>query len=138
MWLNLSGTHPLFWLREDLRGETGADWYRSGLLKDVLTHCAADSVSRKLALIDFVGYRSHQWDHSLRVPSQRFTAEVVRNAVSNNCVVVLTRGRRPWVELVRELDGYEFLFENRSKRQVRISARNTSQLGFDSVVNALS
>jgi hypothetical protein len=138
MWANLSGKHPLFWLKPELEGTSGGNWYRDRLLKDVLKECDASSVAEGLSLIDFMGYRSHQWDHQLRVPSQQYTVQVVQRAISIGAVIIVSRGLRLWSELVPELTGYGRMFLNSSPQNVRLSAKNTSQKGFETIVSLLS
>ena len=137
MWENLSGLHPLFWLSPELAETSGGKWYCERLLKEVLKECPAEKVAHRLSLIDFVGYRSHRWDHQLRVPSQQFTIELVEQAIKSEKVIVLSRGRRLWEELIPELSGYGRLFHNKSPQNVRLSANNTSQQGFDAILSAL-
>jgi hypothetical protein len=138
MWLNLSGTRPLFWLDEDLSDTTGGRWYRERLLKSVLEDCCVKNVASGLCLVDFVGYRSHRWDSRLRLPSQEFTVRMVRNAMFRGAVFVVTRGRRPWFSLVPELAEYDKVFFNRSAQMVRISPKNTGGHGYEEVVKALT
>ena len=137
MWENLSGERPLFWLNPELAETSGGKWYSERLLKEVLKECPAEKVARRLSLIDFVGYRSHRWDHQLRVPSQQFTIELVERAIKSEKVIVLSRGRRLWEELIPDLNGYGRLFHNNSPQNVRLSANNTSQRGFDAILSAL-
>jgi hypothetical protein len=103
-----------------------------------LKECDASSVAEGLSLIDFVGYRSHQWDHQLRFPSQDYTVQVVQRAISNGAVIIVSRGLRLWSELVPELNGYGRMFLNSSPQNVRLSAKNTSQKGFETIVSLLS
>lgn len=137
MWHNLSGELPLFWLRTELEGTTGAHWYRERLLKDVLQYVSAESVAAGLSLIDFIGYRSHRWDQNLRVPSQNFTAQVVRQAMRQGAVLVASRGWKQWRTLVPELDMYPHVYRNSSPQNVRLSPRNSSPQGFDAIIKAL-
>jgi hypothetical protein len=138
MWQNLSGELPLFWLSPELEGTTGASWYRERLLKEVLKDCSAESVATGLSLIDFIGYRSHRWDQSLRVPSQDFTAGVVAGAIGRGAVIVVSRGWKLWSGLVPELKTYPRLYRNSSPQNVRLSRRNTSSEGFEAILEALT
>jgi len=137
MWENLSGERSMFWLDPDLLGTTGSEWYRTRLLKNVLEHCEPQAVAARVALVDFIGYRSRQWDHSLRLPSQEFTVQAVREVMRRGGVIVLSRGRAPWFSLIPELVNYRHLFINSSPQQVRLSPNNTSPEGFDAIVTAM-
>lgn len=138
MWENLSGTFPLYLLQDQLIGTAGANWYRGGLLRDVLNICESQQVAQKLCLVDFVGYRSHKWDYALRMPSQQFTAECIREALTRDAVVIVTRGMKKWYELVPELEKYPRTFRNNSWQNVRLSEKNTSAEGFSAIVEMLS
>jgi hypothetical protein len=138
MWANLSGDEPLYLLRPEFVDSRGSDWYRKLLLKDLLEVCDESKIRNGLCLVDFIGYRSHRWDQSLRLPSQKFTAFQVREAMKRGAVIVISRGRRPWTSLVPELETYGNLFSNSSAQNVRISPRNTSSVGFVKVVSALN
>ena len=137
MWANLTGMHPLFWLNPELAHTSGGKWYCQRLLKEVLKECPAEKIASRLSLVDFVGYRSHRWDHQLRMPSQQFTVQLVQKAIRRDAVIIVSRGWRLWAELVPELNGYEYLFHNNSPQTVRLSANNTSQQGFDAILAAL-
>lgn len=138
MWSNLSGSEPMYLLRPEFENSRGSDWYRMKLLKNVLQECDEEIVRNSLCLVDFIGYRSHRWDQGLRFPSQAFTAHQVELAMSRNAVIVVSRGFRPWVELVPSLAAYKNFFLNSSAQNVRISQNNTTAAGFAAVVNALS
>ena len=138
MWQNLTGDEPLFWLRGSLVNTTGADWYRQNLLKDVLQECESARVAERLCLVDFIGYRSRNWDSRLRFPSQGYTVQQLKAAMDRRAVIVLTRGQKPWFSLVPELDSYPLLFKNNSWRVVRISERNTSAAGYNAVLDAVN
>lgn len=137
MWENLSGERSMFWLDSDLFDTTGSEWYRMRLLKNVLEHCEPRAVAQRVALVDFIGYRSHRWDQSLRLPSQEFTVQAVSEVMRRGGVIVLSRGRKPWFSLIPELSTYSRLFSNRSPQQVRLSPKNTSPEGFDAIVAAI-
>jgi hypothetical protein len=138
MWENLSGVEPLFWLDSRLQGTSGGNWYRLKLLKDVLKECADEVVAQRLSLVDFVGYRSHRWDHSLRPHSQKFTAWAVEGAVQRGAIIVVSRGRRLWEELVPSLASYPRVFTNSSAQNVRLSPNNTGLSEFESIIAELS
>ena len=138
MWENLSGDKPLYWLRPELAETTGSIWYRKKLLKNVLEDCDELAVQRGLCLVDYIGYRSHRWDQRLTLPSQSYTAFQIRQAMARNCVIVVTRGWAPWTGLIPELFSYNRCFHNSSVQNVRISRKNTSDMGFEAVTGALS
>jgi len=142
---NLSGDRSMFWLDRRLRGLSGSVWYRSRLLLDVLEVVNEESVASNFCLVDFVGYRSHQWNHSLRVPSQGFTIQEVEAAMRRRAVIVITRGVQPWLKAVPALRSYPLVFLNSSPMAVRISERNTRLCldggegpGFETVIDRLT
>ncbi len=143
---NLSGSRDLFWLDPRVEDLTGAKWYREKLLKDVLGHVSEEVVAKKFCLVDFVGYRSHRWDTSLRgIPSQQYTVQEIERAMSRHATIVLTRGASHWIKMIPALREYRKVFRNSSVQNVRISERNTklnlakSQVaGFEEIVGRLA
>ncbi len=135
---NLSGREPIFWLDPSLIGTSGANWYRLKLLKNVLETCESRKVAERLSLVDFVGYRSHRWDHSLRPPSQAFTINAVREAIQRDAWIVVSRGRKLWIDVVPDLALYPRVLFNRSVQNVRLSLQNTGKVGFEAIVAELS
>ena len=126
MWENLSGELPLYCLHEDMRGLTGGDWYRNRALKKVLEVLPDHKVASGVCLVDFVGYRSHQWHSALRVSSSDYTISQVNAAIDRDAVIILLRSGKEWLTKIPRLARYPRIYRNRSWQQVMLSENNTS------------
>jgi hypothetical protein len=94
----------------------GEDWWDCKLrylLREFGNADVAKSIlARNILAVEFFPYVScsNRYAHdSLRLPSQEYSFDLVRNAVKREAVIVLRHGERRWLEAVRELDGYQRL-----------------------------
>ena len=109
-----------------MRGLTGGDWYRNRALKKVLEVLPDNKVASGVCLVDFVGYRSHQWHSALRVSSSDYTISQVNAAIDRDAVIILLRSGKEWLTKIPRLARYPRIYRNRSWQQVMLSENNTS------------
>jgi hypothetical protein len=127
--------YPFYLLNPEVRGP-GRDWWdrRLGHLLRIIQR---DVVADRVLCIEYFGYHSVRFGHrQLRLPSQDYGFFLVRKAMSRGSLVVLTRGRRTWLDAVPELQTYPRLFTLRSVQNTTITSRNCPE-GFPEIIALL-
>ena len=74
----------------------------------------------------------------MRPPSQAFTINAVSEAIQRDAWIVVSRGRKLWIDVVPDLARYPRVLFNRSAQNVRLSLQNTGKVGFEAIVAELS
>lgn len=115
--------YPQYFLAPDAVGP-GVSWNRR-VLKPLIAEFGLRSVSANVTALEYFPYHSVGFaHHRLRVPSQEFGFHVLREAISREAVIFVTRGFRIWEAAVPELANYGRAFRTRSVQNVVISPRN--------------
>lgn len=127
--------YPFYLLNPDLDAP-GVRWW-SQRLRALTDAVGLEVLARKLLCVEFFPYHSRQFGHgSLRVPSQEYGFELVRDGLRRGLPVVVMRGWRYWRDSVSELESYGRRYHLKSVQNVAISPRNCP-VGFEDVVEAL-
>jgi hypothetical protein len=130
-----SRPYPNYYLHPNMSG-SGARW-TARVLKPLLNEFSERVVAASVTFVEYFPYHSRQFNHHrIRVPSQEFTFQVVRNALRQQAVVFISRGQTIWEEAVPELRLYSLAFTTRSKQNVVISPRNCPS-GYEAAQAAL-
>jgi hypothetical protein len=66
---------------------------------------AKSLLGRNMLAIERCPYVSKRFGN-LRVPSQKYSHQLVRNAMDQNAVIIVYRGQKKWKEAVEKLSGY--------------------------------
>src|SRR5262245_7722013 len=106
------------------------DWWETKL-KPLFDEFGADQAVARSILgqcilaVEFFPYVSHRYRHGrLTLPSQQYSFSLVRKARVNGAFIVLTRGKRRWLETVKELEGYSRLIQFKNVQKAPISYNN--------------
>ena len=130
-----SQPYPFYYL-DPAEDGPGHVWTRQRL-RPVLERVPVRQVAEQLLMVEYLPYHAQKFAHgALRLPSQRYSFALVRQALERDRPIVLMRGERPWLEAVPELARYSRLYRLRSKQNVTLSPRNCPD-GFEAVVEAL-
>lgn len=129
---------PAFWTlhpRFAGAGIRGYDWWTSrlGPLAAVL---GWEFVRERVMCIQYLAYRSTRYAGGALLPSQRFSFQLVREAVTRGKAIVIMRARRRWLEAVPELTRYPY-YELRNPQAVYVSAGNMQPGAFDQLTATL-
>ncbi len=82
-------------------------------------------LARNILAVEFFPYVSHRFGHGkLRLPSQQYSFELVRNAMRRKAVIVLTRGEKRWMKSIAELNDYHLLVRLKQVQRAPISPGN--------------
>lgn len=112
-----------FHLSDPTRGP-GHRWWSKQCM-DLINDVGLDCVSRGLLSIEFSPYHSRCFTHAhMRLPSQVFGFELVRQAIARQAHILCMRGLRIWAGAVPELGTYQNLLVPRSNRTAAISPGN--------------
>lgn len=88
--------------------------------------------------IEYFPYRSEEFSHgSIRLPSQRYTFELVRHAINNKARIIVARSFRLWVSAVPELMQYAKVIVLNNPRNVAITKANMPPGEYKGICDAI-
>ncbi len=132
----LSGVDPFPWLLQRWSA-TGASGYWRPRLRHLCADVGDGAIAERFATIQWTAYASKTWEPpSAPIPSQEFTAEVVRAAIARDALIVVARSWAQWMALVPELTGAPVL-RLRSPRSPFLTPGNVGDEGYRNVVKRL-
>ena len=110
-------------------------WFRR--LQALIDEVGLQSVARRVMCIEHFGYKSARYvPLGVTLPSQVFSFELVRDAISARKQVVVMRSERIWLQSVPELRDYPYVrLKNNQNPYLSRAQMTTDQ--FSSLVNAL-
>lgn len=127
--------YPFYLLNPDLEAP-GVRWWTRRLGK-LIEAVGVEQVARSVLCVELFPYHSRRFEHAkLRLASQEYGFDLVRNALGRGAVVVVMRGWKFWKEAVPELEQYRRRFALRSVQNVSITPGNCPE-GFDQIVAAM-
>lgn len=105
-----------------------------------LARYGREPVARRVCSIEYFPYPSLRFEHAhVRLPSQTYQFELVREALARDALIVVTRGLQLWLgavpELAARLDRNVLL--SRNPQRVSLSPGNLPEGGFERVLAAL-
>jgi hypothetical protein len=136
---NLNQTNlefPHFHFDPELDGTEGALWYKAKY-KWLIESTSMNAVAKNLVTCELAPYHSVKWKiPKIMPPSQEFTYQVIRDAISREAVILLARTPRVWLQNIPELSRYPYVFKPNSIN-ASISPNNYPA-GFEKIVKAIS
>jgi len=112
-------------------------YYWESKLRQPIQLAGRNKVSNSFFCVEYFPYHSRKFAHErLVVPSRDYGFQLVRDSVQRNALVIVMRGKRPWVTQVPELEGYRRLAEVRNPRNPTISQGNLPRF-FDDIKRIL-
>lgn len=128
--------YPFYLLNPELAAP-GVRWWTQKLGALIRT-AGVEKVSRSVLCVELFPYHSRRFAHArLRLPSQEYGFELVRNALVREAVIVVMRGWKFWKEAVPELEGYSRRYALRNVQNVTISPGNCPE-GFEEILKAMA
>lgn len=127
---------PFYLLDPDQSRALGYKWWNNKL-KSLIENCGRRLVARSVLCVEYFPYHSRRFDHSrLDLPSQQYSFDLVRSALSRHAVIVVMRGKRQWFKVIPELQSYSRIYYLRNPQNPTISPKNCPE-GYESVVRAI-
>jgi len=137
----LSDAFPFLCLDPDLDiSPPGNLWWESKL-KSVLAELgngdnAKSILARDVLAVEYFPYASHRFRHgklARSLYSQQYSIGLVRNAMKDGAVIVLTRGKSRWLKAIPELEKYHRLVRLKNVMRAPISSRNCCDDGWSHI-----
>lgn len=135
-----SSESRLVYLDDEFDWTSGGKWMRQKILNPLSAYgVTRDDLNRNFAVVEYFPYHSKAFNVRLDEPlrSQRYGFELVRQAIMNNAIVLLMRGKELWHKAVPELQGSSNCITPHSTRNVILSEKNLGKEQFAKVVAAL-
>jgi hypothetical protein len=130
-----ASNYPFFLLNPTIKAPGNKWWSRR--LSRLVKLFGLEQVARRVLCVEYLGYHSIKFSHhQLRLASQEYGFFLVRQALLRGATVVLTRGRRYWLEVIPELRRSDRVHSLQSVQNTTLSPRNCPT-GFDQIVAAL-
>jgi hypothetical protein len=125
-----------FYLLDPSQPAPGHRWWMRKL-GPLIRATSLQAVAHGVLCVELFPYHSERFGHTkLRVPSQEYSFDLVRRALSRGAWIVLMRSKRLWFAAVPELASYPRLMRIRNVQNPVISPRNVDG-DFDELVTAV-
>jgi len=112
-------------------------WWRT-LVAPLTQLVPLDVVAQRLLSIEFFPYRSKSFGCGhVRLPSQQYSFDLVRDAIDRQATIVIARGEQLWRGAVPELAAYPKLFRLSNPRTASLSEANVREGGHASILAAI-
>jgi hypothetical protein len=96
-----------------------------------------ESLPSRLLSVEFSPYHSKSFGHGhLRLPSQEYSFQLVKQAMQREALIVCMRGQSLWFGAIPELATYDRLLNLRNPRSASLSPGNLN--GFDQILAAVN
>jgi hypothetical protein len=96
-----------------------------------------ESLPSRLLSVEFSPYHSKSFGHGhLRLPSQEYSFQLVKQAMQREALIVCMRGQSLWFGAIPELATYDRLHNLRNPRSASLSPGNLN--GFDQILAAVN
>lgn len=135
-----SGGSRLVYLDDEFDWTSGGKWVRRKILNPLSSHgVTRDDLNRNFAIVEYFPYHSKTFDIRLDEPleSQRYGFNLVRQAIRNDAIILMMRGKELWYKAVPELQEFGNCITPHSSRNAILSEKNLGEKQFARVVAAL-
>jgi len=133
-------TSPFYYFSGGFEMTGGYVWWTKKLKTLLQAGVTEASLRDKIMLIEYLPYHSINAKKikNLKVPSQLFSFDLVREAMNANKTIVIMRSREFWFKSVRGLEGYQNLMIIKNPRNPAISPKNLGDENFSTILEKLS
>lgn len=134
--LHAEAEYPFHLLDPRWQSAPGNKWWTQRLRR-IIEPFGLHRVASSVLCVEFFPYHSTKFGHDkLRVPSQAYSFDLVRQAIDRDAHVLLLRGKRIWFEAVPELANYHLLQCTNSVQSAFVSPGNCPTF-FERIVRLL-
>lgn len=108
---------------------------------ELINSIGKENLAKKLCSVEYFPYPSSEFNHSqLRLPSQEYTFNIVREAIKRKAIIIVTRGLKIWLGAVPELSGEigKTVFVTNNPRTPAISPKNLPADVYEKIVKAIN
>lgn len=135
--LDFSNDPPL-WCLDPRVAHTGAYRWLEAKTRWLSAACGNAALQNKFMQIQYLAYKSKR-EPALKsvLPSQRYSFQLLREAMEAGKEIVVMRSRQKWIAAVPELEKYPYM-ELRNVRQPFLSPGNLPPGGFERLCKALA
>jgi hypothetical protein len=129
---------PFYLLDPSETRALGYKWWNDKL-KSLVQDVGRKAVAQSVLCIEYFPYHSRRFGHAklgLTLPSQQYSFNLLRSALSRRAVVVVLRGRRHWLGAIPELQDYNQIYCLRNPRRPTVSRGNCHE-SYESVLTAI-
>jgi hypothetical protein len=129
---------PFVFLDDEFIGTPGHQWW-SKRLRRIIDEVSLENVRKGIFSAEIHPYKSVNYAavHE-ELPTQRYTAELVKQLIDRGSLVLMGRARAEWIHLVPALEKYKNVIELNSKQNSFITEKNTKRGDFRRILQALS
>lgn len=127
--------YPHFHFDPELEQTEGAQWFKSKY-RWLIDATSNQAVSKNLITCELAPYHSVKWKApKLKLPTQEFTYQIIREAIAREAVILLARTPKIWIQNIPELLKYPKVY---SPNSINASISPNNYPGkFDQIVDSL-
>ena len=120
---NENPQYPFFFLNPNINAP-GRVWWEQKLAR-LISIKGREAVSKKVLCVEYFPYHSRRFAHAkLRVSSQDFSLELVRQAMNREALIIVLRSAKLWFSALLELSVYERIYHVKNPQNVIITPIN--------------
>lgn len=133
---NLSHKSDFYYLDERLNYTGGYKWWNL-ILGPLIKEFSHELIRHKVCCIEYFPYHSVTYKNSRNVlPSQKYSFELVKQAIKDNKTIVVMRAEKLWLKAVPELEGYKYITLKNPRRPF-ISSGNMTENDYTRIKGAI-
>lgn len=116
--------------------DPGYEWWKKRT-RWLIDRCG--EIKGRFMALEWFPYASKEFKKPKEIfPSQRFTFDLVREAIRRGKLIVIFRGRSNWFDSVPGLEKYDNLLKLSSNQNICVSPGNLKDNGFEKIVAAMN
>ena len=123
--------YPVYLLDPRFRDASGARWWRT-YLAQLLELYGGHRIANTVACVVYFPYHSEQFNFPTLLPSQRYSIELVRVAMTRAAVIAVLRAWSWWRDVLPELATYPHAFRLRNSQRVWVTEGNCRTVSMQS------
>jgi hypothetical protein len=125
-----------FYLLNPALDAPGGKWWAQRLSR-LIAAKGRKAVAQRVLCIEYFPYHSRRFAHAkLRVPSQDYSMQLLRNAIRRDAIIVIMRAEKLWLGSVPELAQAKYTYRLNSVQNTTISLNNCPN-GYTHILDAL-
>lgn len=135
--LTMKSRVPFFFLDPKIDFSGGYIWWAK-ILKQLISKFGLKLISKKIMCLQYLGYHSKTYiNPPCILPSQKFTFNLLRQAIKDQKTIVIMRSKKLWIKAVPELENYPYV-ELKNYRRPFLTERNMGRENFERLVESLN
>lgn len=117
--------YPFYYLDPKNKLSLGFRYWTKVLNQFLNDEVDYEKISKKICAIEFFPYHSQKYKKHKVIPSQKFTFEVVKEAINRNKIIIVMRAKKDWEKALElKFENHKNIYFPRSSQNVILTKKN--------------